>query len=502
MPFTPELHKLVKKELNYNVTMIKKLFNNEGTKLAFNVTTGKFSIEKYALIRTMGNFFKSGESDSATSQNLFEFPLLITFYELRKLELNINGKVKQAKESNPYRYRLFGNGTPYEAFKDVCAALVYLRDVTYTGLLKGNQRNAITDILSKATKLEKSTTQPDLDDFLADCIPFVIPEGIKSMVNKTLEFLRKDPYYSSLKAFSEAALLNNINPVEVLGKLIYRKVYSSGGEQNLDIYYNEKEYAKSIQTMLNGKNIFTHVQGTIHRQTQRKATLDDFINDTAVFDNKKSEMCDSIIFCHFFRANWPAKIVKFRVYIHLKYDKSAASALKGLKAIFQYLINADNSILGKFAQFKICNLDMLRKRTDSIVMYCHDEETARKIADGLKEPLDGLVVDDLPKTVKRISPGIGICTEPESEFNVSLKPLAPYVAEQFSYGTHRCGLIAKGLINSAERGSYILPDNGICFKNVALAFSNAGVDVYKPYHTGSLPPFRISLVDWRSGRDL
>jgi len=176
------------------------------------------------------------------------------------------------------------------------------------------------------------------------------------------------------------------------------------------------------------------------------------------------------------------------VYIHIKYDKSGASAVKGLKAIFQYLKNSDQLILDKFKEFKICDLEMLRTRSDSIVMYCADMETARKIADGLIKPLDGLVADDLPKGVKRISSGIGISTEPESEFDPRFKPLAPYVAEQFSYGTHRSGLIAKGLISAAEGGAFILPSNEICFKKVALAFSDAGVDVYKPYHTGSLPP--------------
>ena len=66
--------------------------------------------------------------------------------------------------------------------------------------------------------------------------------------------------------------------------------------------------------------------------------------------------------------------------------------------------------------------------------------------------------------------------------------MAPYKAVQFSYGMHRCGLIAKGFINSAVGRNFMLPDIDSCFKNVALAFSDAGVDVYKPYHTGSLPP--------------
>ena len=177
------------------------------------------------------------------------------------------------------------------------------------------------------------------------------------------------------------------------------------------------------------------------------------------------------------------------MYIHLKHEENGDSALKGLSEIFKYLEKADKSILYKFCKFKICSLGLLRDFADSIVMFCADFETARSIAIGLEIPLQGLVDETLPRMVKRISPGIGISTEPETSFDDKFKALAPFVStEKFSYGSHRSGLIAKGLINASRGRNFILPVIDICFKEVALAFSNAGVDVYKPYHTGSLPP--------------
>jgi len=497
---SPVLHKCIKKALNHNVSMIKKLNKNEGTKLAFNETTGKFSTEKYAVIRTMGNFFKSGESDSATSQKLFEFPLLITFYELRKLDVNMkNGK--QAKASNPYDVRLIGNGTPDEAFNEVEKALKYLMETTYKAEKKDTQKKAIADVLVKAEVLKNLKTQPELDRIVAQWFDFVIPDDINLMVKKTLELLNSQ-YNKSVRSFQDIPPDASKAGVQELGNIIYNVIYSSEGssfDKDKVDQAKEKAYATKIKTMLNGKNIVTKLQDTcvFYKNTLSVdnpsilATLDNFIDDTALDKLNSNAKCKSIGFCFFSCHRWLAKTIpQARVYIRLKHEEDGARALKGLDAIIKYLQNADNSILRKFSTFKICDLEMLRTRSDSIVMYCADMETAKSIAIGLWKPLQGLVKDPLPGAVKRISDGIGYATEPEPSFNSKFKPLAPYFGtkDKYSYGTHRCGLIAKGFIISGEGRDFILPNLETCFKNVALAFSDAGVDVYKPYHTGSLPP--------------
>jgi len=510
MPFTPELHKLVKKALKENVEVISSLRGQRNSKLSFNMATGKFSTEINGFFGRKKspddappdilNQRKEDGIDSATNQNRFEYPLLITFYELRKLDLNIKNK-KKAKEGNPYNERLKNNVTPDKAFEDVCAALVYLRDYTYTGLLKGNQRNAITDILSKAKKLQESTTQPQLDCRLAGWIPFVIPESIKILVYKSFRLIQ-DGLGGSVKVIHGEATKQEISPVDLLGSIIYRDVYSSGGASVKRDEAKEKTYAQDIKTKIDGKGIGTVLQDT---DTSNKnnlaleilkitAKLENFIDGTALNKLEKNAKCKSIGFCHFFCSNqWTVKNVQARVYIHLKHEENGASALAGLEKILSYLSDLSKSevgklILGKFKSFKICDLKMLRERTDSIVMYCGDMETAKKIADGLKEPLKDLVVASLPPGVREIFPGIGWATEPEPSFDPRFSKLAPYKAVQFSYGSHRSGLIAKGLLDAAVKPAYMLPVIDTCLKNVAFEFSDAGVEFFKPHHTGSLPP--------------
>ena len=99
----------------------------------------------------------------------------------------------------------------------------------------------------------------------------------------------------------------------------------------------------------------------------------------------------------------------------------------------------------------------------------------------------------LVKNIATGAAGIGIATEPENSFDTRFNSLGPMGNIQYSYGTHRCGLIAKGLISARGVGP-VLPNDDICFKHVALAFSDAGVEFMKPYHTGSLPSLIDSLM--------
>ena len=123
--FSPELHKSIKNELNHNVGVITSLNNQKGRKLVFNLSNGRFSTENDGLNRTLGNIFNRNGTDSATNQNSFEFPLLITFYEMQKLALNIINKKKAREGKIAYDNRL-----PVGSFKACYEALVYLRDTT------------------------------------------------------------------------------------------------------------------------------------------------------------------------------------------------------------------------------------------------------------------------------------------------------------------------------------------------------------------------------------
>jgi HopA1 effector protein family len=488
--FSPELHKSIKNELNHNVGVITSLLNQEGRKLVFNLSNGRFSTENDGFKRTVGNIFKSNGTDSATNQNCFEFPLLITFYEMQKLALKIdNGK--KAREGK----KAYDNRLPVGSFKACYEALLYLRDTTYRATNKNAQRLAITNICMKADKLENSTTQPQLDRHLAEWIPFVIPADIRSMVIRSIQMVKGDPDLIRIQKFKNFP----DGGIAYLGGFIYRKIYKTGGASSgaNSVNPHEKKYAENIKTILPPgikatlQNSQFYLFGSDHFT---EATLDNFIDGEAY---KGSHLCDSIGFLFFDSGKWFDGEALARVYIHFRYDDAGSIAVAGLKKIFNYLEVTlgkpeDALILQKFCSFKICSLKMLHRCADSVVMYFRDMVTARKFATELVGPLQGLVTDPLPMLVKNIAAGIGISTEPENSFDPRFSSLGPEGDIQYSYGTHRCGLIAKGLI-SARGVGHVLPNDDICFKHVALAFSDAGVEFMKPYHTGSLPSLRVNF---------
>ncbi len=280
---SPALLKNIKNNLGNNLAVIKSLIPragagdaNSGVKLVFNLTTGKFSTEKNALIRTMGNLFKSGGSDSATNKNCFEYPLLITFYELRKLQLNIRagktarnnsdkdidlsnplGLYQQGSKSKtdkvPYADRLTDpragqvakQGMPYFDLRD---GLTSLMSNSYQAPDKGPQREAIKAILTKASQLNKAETQPKLDNLLAGWIPFVIPEDIKNKVSISISFLNS---ISNPDKFVLIGLDKDLTEkkIRILSAYIYKYVYFGR-------LYTHKKKTNAIQLPEGVKNIY------------------------------------------------------------------------------------------------------------------------------------------------------------------------------------------------------------------------------------------------------
>ena len=265
---SPALHKNIKYSLADNVRVIMSLRSNPGLKLVFNVTTGKFSTEKYALIRTMGNLFKSGDSDSATNKNCFEYPLLITFYELKKLQLNIaSGKSarynsdKEHDLNNPlelfqygsksktdkeaYGNRLMQNGSHLnesDPYKALCDGLISLQSNSYQAPNKRPQRESILAILTKASQLNKAKTQPQLDNLLAGLIPFVIPEDIKNKVSIYISFLKDIRAISipDIDVLKSTDIDFTEKKIRILSAYIYKYLYFGK-------YYKHQESTNAIK---------------------------------------------------------------------------------------------------------------------------------------------------------------------------------------------------------------------------------------------------------------
>jgi len=244
--FSPELLKNIKKNLGSNLGVIKSLIpghgavdDNRGVKLVFNLTTGKFSTEKDGFNRTMGNLFKSGGSDSATNKNCFEYPLLITFYEIKKIQLKIRDSKNGPRRDKNYELRLgnrFNNNATngYNVHINdpelvLYASLEYLRDNTYNAANKVPQKTAINQILAKAHILDTAHSVPQLDNLMAGNIPFGLPEDIKTMIARLFSndhILRLDRYYK----------LNNslVKPrIGMMGDYIYEHIYDATNLINL-----------------------------------------------------------------------------------------------------------------------------------------------------------------------------------------------------------------------------------------------------------------------------
>jgi len=369
-PFSPVLHKLIKKSLASNVAVITQLCIKDPKglpKLAFSFSSGSFSLEYGYFGRSIGNMFKGDLKNSALNQNSFEFPLLITFYEMRKLQLKIDNNKTAGVGKTEYDRRL-----PNGAYDGVCNGLKFLKDFTYAA--KSEYIEAITEIINKADLLKAATTQPQLDCHLVEWIPFILPDDLRIIIFACFQYLKSKP--SFLKTESD---------IKEFGDFIYNSFYKTGNKQNNNfIIGNEKEknYAKQLLVISKSFFSYTRIQRAIYSLVSPKvscnakeprASLQHFIDGHAWNYNGNDWVnCNSIGFTFFHCDNWKCEITKARVYIHLKYDIEGKKACFGLNAIFYYLAHADLTLLNKIKSFKISSLKMLANYADSVVIYCSD----------------------------------------------------------------------------------------------------------------------------------
>jgi hypothetical protein len=170
MPITNSLHERLKEKLPHNLTKLAELKDHKGRKLRFDPTTGEFEHETDGKERTERNK-GSATKDSATSKDMFAYPILVTMYECRKLVL------KSGDQKNPINSYSIRLGTrPETAWTKAYNGLVYLHHETYANVITGfRQRSAIKELLGQVEKLGQAQTASALYELIARWVDFATP---------------------------------------------------------------------------------------------------------------------------------------------------------------------------------------------------------------------------------------------------------------------------------------------------------------------------------------
>ena len=482
-PFTPELHLLLKQRLRENLTTISGL-SQEGLKLKFTPATGLFEHERDGFGRTMRNLFADNK-DSASADHMFAAPLLVTFYECKKLSL----KVPDGEEV-PDKYKGRLTTAPNQAFETAKNALVYLKDRTYAN--KPSQKLAIQRILEKVAQLGAATDRPALDKLIAGWVDFVVPGAVQRIVNAVLV----DNKVCNLIIQGLAQRQSHSKIADAVGQLIYDDHYKKGGGGQAvpEEICSQRFRGGPVRDFVRNVAQLTNERGARAWEQKHKCPLNDLIQGLEQ-DPSTYNQYNRVTFMHILSQAWACEwnnsMSTARVYIHLKASRDGRAALDAMRTIFTRLPQVFNSVElhTKFSNFKIANLDMIYKYADSIVMWTSDYAAARLLAQDLSAHLAPYTAGGLPTGVRTIGHGIGISTEPEVSFDPRFLEL-PHAQGQYSFGTHRSEVIARGLLDAAVSNNNTLPNAEVCNDFVAIKFSEYGIDPHKPYKQSDLfgPP--------------
>jgi hypothetical protein len=441
----------LKQNLAHNLNTVASLSGQKGAKLFFTPGTGRFGTESDNDARGKRNEKVKDKDarDSATSSAMFEQPLLVTFYECRKLGF---------KDPNSDKYQSLGV-SPDERFKRGVKGLVYLRDKTYDDeWFKGDQKQAITDLLAKLQEFRQARTRTELDALILKYVPFALPDTLSQFVrlaandNEVKRLIKRELSWLRQTRMAEDKLEDSV--AGNVGKKIYEKFYKTGGgdQSQVPTGLDEEQYGKKINMLA-------------QLYSQQAHEKDGYFNFYLSGSNQE---------------------VRARVYIHLQADLAGQNARNALKVLFDNLASSGNAIDGKtrkqIVQFKIGTLRVLHKSLDSAVIYTKTYEAAKELAGALAVPLQPYTAPGLPAMVKAVpdNQGIGVAVQPERPLDAFTK--SHQLVDQYSYGSHRSEIIARGLIIAAMQNHDTVPnDLAVCLNAVALKFQHYGIHPFKPH---------------------
>lgn len=485
--FTPELHLLLKRNLNANLQTLAGCSALEGRKLRFDPTTGLFAYDDSSNWDRFWRNLGSSGKDSAASRTMFEYPILITFYECRKLALKLDpqnpGSAKYAGKQQAYKARL--TETPDVAMKKAEDGLTFLRDKTYDSWRKKEQRAAITAILEKVEQLRKAGSRQEIDRLICEWVPFALPAALRQLVVAAAQdrHVKKVIQRELKKSPGGSDRL-----VKDVADQIYYHHYKVGGSSADPSEAQCRHYLSMLRDIAAANKATAWPQGATKSLDAALADFDQRLPVPTSDPNKSFRFCRELGFIHFSSAAWRRAAGEGRVYVHVKADSYGSYAVNAVRTVFQSVGTAfpGGELAQNFCKFKVGNIRQIYCDTDSIVAWCKDLAAARKLANELARNLSPYVAPGLPGCVKPVAVGIGISTEPEYSFDRSYE-LAPHARNNYSFGGYRMEMIARGLIQAAQDNKGVLPGLDKCIDCVAAVFAGVyEVDPTKPYKPGSL----------------
>jgi hypothetical protein len=377
---------------------------------------------------------------------MFEQPLLVTFYECKKLAF------KDPRRSTRY---LSANLDPQRAFENGFKGLVYLRDETYSDDGKRAQYAVLDGLLGKLKQLYEAASRKDLDKLIIGWVQFVLPADLKRVTglaaaDHDIKACIRTNWPKDKPEMAEEWLARDVSG------LIYDKYYKTGGGPKLEVPGDlaTKAYNAKVESL-----------GQQYRLQAMKQKRGDNPGYFKFYPN--TARC--------------TLATSGRVYIHLKADPDGKDALGALKVLLQSLTQGTRSkedIRNTVTEFKICDLRELFSRLDNAVVYTTTYQAAKELAAALASPLSAYTADGVPAFVKPVARGIGVAAQPVERIDKHKQP------EEYSYGEHRSEIVARGLIAAASPNGILPEDVNECWNAVAGKFADCDISVHKPYKPG------------------
>ena len=520
VPFDPVIYKLIKANYTHNIAVFSGLA--PGQKIGFDGNTGKFSVQTN---RERGNL-STDSKQSARDADTFVFPITALMYEACRN--NIKPRLlDQVDPTKPYKSR------PAHEFLDdlrrVETALGTLL-ATYSDrwqFFKGDQKNNIRTLQDTANKFKAIAVSSEnwemryskLNYEFAEATNFKSSPGVYNIIVSALNdrsiinFLDSHHMHNVDELIMNYELMHNLEyfyVVKKLSMLLYNQFYSGGKRYNADAIMFI-EYLQGLQRSApNARIDFQHNQTIVFEHNRfkevinmevtkrngRNLTSKEILNvsdQNLVYENKKH----SFIWFIFGTDNRQSMC---RVYLNVKLGAQNHHTV--IREIYNLKLGVASNLIKYFK-----TVTYLDSRPDAVCIYCYDLAGARNVAKLLseKQTITSLLNRSVANTQKQLYPGIGIGEEPDTSI-MGAEYADRYIETEgkyekiqkkvfnptFSYGTHRCFLIAWAIIRMLKinyKKGYNYRSREFlqgCIIETQLIFEENGLDFTKPHKESTL----------------
>jgi len=511
IPFDPIVYKLIKANYTHNIGVFNGL--GPGQKIGFDGNTGRFSVQSN---KERGNL-SADSKQSAKDADTFVFPVTALMYEASRN--NIKPRLlDQEDQAKPYRTR-----SAQEFVNDLShieAALGTLL-ATYSDrwqFFKTDQKNNIRTLQDTAKKFKSiimaggnwQRRYSNLNFEFAQATNFKSSPGVHSIIVNALNNTTIKKYITNLKmqgidevyltssSLNKFELITNVEYFYYVKKLadkLYENFYSGGtsyhGDAGEFITYLEglKKSAQGAkiefqfdQEIVFENNRFKQVRQMKINSPIKEPSPRDVTDYSEVYNNGRNNFV-------WFDRSATTSSSKCRVYLNVQ--SSATNHQAVIREIYNLKIGAARNLIKAFK-----TATYLNSRPDSMCIYCNDLAGARNVAKLISENevITRLLNRSVANTQKQLYPGIGIGEEPETNIMGATKNSSnrsQWEPSGFSYGTHRCFLIAWAIIRTCKSNTQGHDCSSReflqrCITEAQLIFEENGLDFTKPHKDSTL----------------